>query len=123
MSKAKVALVASNDKRIWIDIEDDQEVLIGRRPQGGSETSERPDCDLGTILSPDMLVDVAVQHATLVFKHGCFWLKSLVNHNTLVGPYVLQYDHPFRLADKDVVCFGGAKVTFMVPGNGSGIQL
>jgi hypothetical protein len=114
MTKAKAILKAVNYRRMSIELGDEEQVVIGTVKDAEVTTSERPDYDLGTILPSDRLEDVARRHAILTYKEGDFWLKSLDEHKTWLGPHVLTPGFFFRMFDGDAIRFGRAELTFCI---------
>jgi hypothetical protein len=112
MTKARAALVAPNNERLSIELDDEEQVVIGYGPDTGAMTSERPDYDLAKILSPGLADGVAVRHAILTCKNGNFSLKMVDGHKVWIGQYELRPGRFFRVVDGDLLGFGTARFSF-----------
>jgi hypothetical protein len=114
MAVVKAALEASNHKRILIELGVGERAIIGY-DRGARETSaQRPDYDLGTIMPPDELEDVAPAHAALTYRDGAFWIETIDEHETGIGLYAITPGHPSRVVDGDDLRFGSAELTFHI---------
>jgi hypothetical protein len=112
MTKARAALVAPNHERLEIELDDEEQVVIGYGSDTSATTSERPDYDLGKIISPGLLDGVTARHAILTCRNGNFSLKMVDGHKVWIGQYVLQPGRFFRVVDGDLLGFGTARFSF-----------
>jgi hypothetical protein len=112
MTKARAALVAPNHERLWIELDDEEQVVIGCSSDTSATTPERPDYDLARILSPGGADGVALRHAILTCRNGDFLLKMVDGHKVWIGQYVLQPGRFFRVVDGDLLGFGAARFSF-----------
>lgn len=114
MTKARAILEASHGGYFSIELDDEEQVIIGYYKNANAKASEWPDYDLGAILPPDKLEDVARRHAILTYKEGDFWVKSLDEHEIWFGPYVVTPGFFYRMFDGDMIRFGQAALTVCI---------
>ena len=90
-------------------------MIIGYYRHANAKASGWPDYDLGAILPPDKLEDVARRHSILTYKERDFWLKSLDEREIWIGPYVVPPGFFYRMFDGDTLRFGQAALTVCIP--------
>jgi hypothetical protein len=118
MTKARAILESSCGEYLSIELDDEEQVIIGCYKPANAQASEWPDYDLRAILPPDKLEDVARRHAILTYKEGDFWVKSLGEHAIWLGPYVVTPGFFFRMFDGDTLRFGQTALTICIPSVG-----
>ena len=114
MAVVKATLEASNHKRMLVELGVGERVIIGYERSAQEVGAQRPDYDLGTIMPPDQLEDVAPAHAALTYHDGAFWVEPIDEHETGIGLYVITPGHPSRIVDGDDLRLGSAELTFHI---------
>jgi len=114
MTLAKATLKTADFKRIVIELRPEQRVRIGHDAPAHEAPVEPPDYDLGTVLPPEQLEDVAAEHATLTYRVGDFWIEPVDGHEVAIGQYEVVPGHAVRVVDGDNLSFGSAEFTFHI---------
>jgi hypothetical protein len=112
--KAKAVFQAQGERRISIALGEGEQAIIGNRRAISGEGPGTPAYDLSEILPADHLEGVAGEHALLTFQDGDFWVKTLDENETRIGPIEVVPGHLFRLVHGDTIRFGGAELSFLV---------
>jgi hypothetical protein len=114
MALAKATLKADGLNRIVVELYPEQQAVIGYDAPDRRPSAAQPDYDLGRVLPPEQLDDVAVAHATLTYHDGDFWVEPVDEHEVSIGQYEIVPGHASRIVEGDALRLGNAELTFHI---------